>query len=160
VSQVIDLNELNDYSTKVYEYLAKNYKELADRVTLLPSDLGKKYVLIKIESPNKEEPSTLYLATEQDELTVGFSDFHCHFDSYSDVGFEAELAKAVQCFYKILREELFVVCAGGGASTLLTSDEIKMLENGQKLEQFPYDCINYYVTSWSGTHDRVFKNPN
>jgi hypothetical protein len=160
VSQVIDLNELNDYSTKVYEYLAKNYKELTDRVTLLPSDLGKKYVLIKIESPNKEEPSTLYLATEHDELTVGFSDFHCHFDSYAEAGFEAELAKAVQCFYKILKEELFVVCAGGGASTLLTSDEIKMLENGQKLEQFPYDCINYYVTSWSGTHDRVFKNLN
>ena len=160
MAQVIDFNQLNDYSIKVYHYLAKNYPELLDHGTIHPSDLGKNYLEITLESPNKEESSTLYLATEHDELTVGFSDFHCHFDSYSDLGFEGELARAVQYFTKILKEELFVVCAGGGASTLLTSIEIKQLESGQKLERFPYDCINYYVTSWSGTHNRIFKNPN
>ncbi|MFV8379871.1 hypothetical protein [Flavobacterium sp. LB3R33] len=159
MQQTIDINELNEYSTKVYEYLLNNNKELIEYITLFPSDFGKKYINIKLESPNKEQQ--LFLLTEHEELTVGFSDFHCHFDSFANLDFEVEIKNAIDCFYKILNEDLLVFCAGGAATMLLSKKEIEKLESGQKIENFKYDhCITFYVSSWSGKYDRVFKNPN
>jgi hypothetical protein len=55
------------------------------------------------------------------------------FDRFSEQ-IRKEIKIAVEYFYKILKEELFVVCAGGGASILLTNEEIKIIESGHKLE--------------------------
>lgn len=161
MQQTIDINELNEYSTKVYEYLLNNNKELIEHISLFSSDFGKKYITIKLESPNKEERSYLYFLSENNELTVGFSNYHRHYDGFADLDFEVEIKNAINCFYNILNEELLVLCAGGGTTMLLSKEAINTIESGQKLENFKYDyCIKFYVTSWSGKHDRIFKNPH
>jgi len=157
---MINLSELNDYSIRVYEYLKIYNCELLKNISLQPSDFGKNYIFLEFITENENSPSNLYLSSEDNRLTVGFGTYHCHFDQFSVQDFEEQMKIAVEYFYKILNEELFVVCAGGGVSTLLTYEEINFISSGQKLEKFDYDCINYYVTSWSGNKDRVLKNPN
>jgi len=159
MQEIINLNELNEYSTKVYEYLIKNNKEFIELITLHSSNFGKKYIYFELESPNKEEPSKLYFLSENNELIVGFSDYHCHFDNFGELDFEVEMQKAINCFYNIFNEELLVFGAGS-TTMLLSKEEIYKLENGQKLENFQYHhCITYYVTSWTGKYDKIFKNP-
>ena len=153
-------DELNDYSIKVYKYLKKHHKKLLKNISLQPSDFGKNHIFIELITKNENSASNLTFSSEDNELTVGFDCFHSHYDSFSEQNFEYEIKIALENFYKILNEELFVVCAGGGASTLLTKEEINIIESGKILERFNYDCITYYVTSWSGNHDRIFKNPN
>lgn len=155
-----NLNELNEYSCIVFEYLKKNNTELLENLSLKPSIFGKKYIVIEIATKNENSASNLFLSSEYNELTVGFDSYHCHFDNFREQDFEEEMKNALKYFYKILNEELFVVCAGGGVTTLLTNEEINIIESGQKLEKFDYDCITFYITSWSGKYDRVFKNPN
>ena len=156
----INAEELNDYSLKVYKYLKTYHKNLLENVTLKKSDFGKKHIFIELITKNKNSASNLFFSSADNELTVGFDCFHSHFDSFIDQDFETEIKIALENFYKILNEELFVVSAGGGTSTLLTKDEINVIESGQILERFNYDCITYYVTSWSGKFDKIFKNPN
>ncbi|WP_162127694.1 hypothetical protein [Flavobacterium phycosphaerae] len=155
-----NLNELNDYSLKVYKYLKKHHKELLKNITLEKSNFGKKYILLELKTKNENAAGNLFFETENNELTVGFDSFHSHYDSFAELNIENELKNALENFHKILKDELFVVSAGGGASTLLTKEEIEIIESGKKLEHFNYDCITYYITSWSGKHDRTFKNPN
>ena len=155
-----NLEELNEYSHKVYKYLKKHHKELLKNITLEKSNFGKNYIYVELKTENKNALANLYFETENNELTVGFDGFHSHYDSFAELNFEKELKNALENFYKILKEELFVVSAGGGASTLLTNKEIEIIESGKILEHFNYDCITYYITSWSGKHDRTFKNPN
>lgn len=157
---MINLTELNNYSYKVYKYLKKNNRKLLENLSLQASDFGKNHIFIELITENENSTSNLFLSSENNRLTVGFGNYHCHFDQFSGQDFEKEMKIALEYFYKILNEELFVVCAGGGASTLLTNEEINFIESGHKLEKFDYDCINYYVTSWSGNQDRIFKNPN
>ena len=157
---MINSNELNDYSNKVYEYLKKNNSKLLENISLKPSDFGRNHIFIELITKNENSASNLILSSEDNELTVGFDIYHCHFDKFREQDFEEEMKIALEYFYKILNEELFVVCAGGGASTLLTKEEISIIESGQILEKFNYDCITYYVTSWSGKFDKIFKNPN
>lgn len=156
----INSDELNEYSIKVYKYLKKYHRKLLKNISLEKSNCGKNYIFIELTSKNENIASNLSFSSENNELTVEFDCFHCHFDSFSELEFEKELKTALEYFYKILNEELFVVCAGGGASSLLTKEEIKIIESGQKLEYFNNDCMTYYVSSWSGNHDRIFKNPN
>lgn len=157
---MINSNELNDYSNKVYDYLKKNNSELLENISLQPSDFEKNHIVIELKSQNVNSVCNLFLSSEDDQLTVGFDSYHCHFDNFREHVFEKEIKIALQFFYKIVNEELLVVSAGGGATGLLTNEEIKIIESGQILEKFNYDCITYYVTSWSGNYDRIFKNPN
>lgn len=157
---MIDSNELNDYSNKVYEYLKKNNTQLLENILLQPSDFGKNHIYVELITKNKNSASNLFLSSEDNRLTVGFDSYHCHFDTFAKQSFEEEIKTAVEYFYKILNEELFVFSAGGGATTLLSNEEINIIERGQTLEKFNYDCITYYVISWSGNYDRIFKNPN
>ena len=156
----VNVNELNDYSFKVYKYLKKNHKELLRNVSLEKSNFGKNYISIELKTKNQNAASNLYFGTENNELTVGFDSFHSHYDSFAELDFEKEIKNALTNFYNIINEELFVVCAGGGATTLLTNKEIEIIKSGEILERFNYDCITYYVTSWTGNHDRKFKNPH
>lgn len=156
----INTDELNDYSIKVYKYIKKNHGKLLENIILEKSDFGKNHICIELKTKNENSSSNLYFSSENNELTVGFDSFHSHYDMFSELDFKKEIKSALENFYKILNEELFVVCAGGGASTLLTTDEINSIESGKILEYFNYDCITYYVTSWSGNHDKIFKNPN
>lgn len=157
---MIDANDLNEYSKRVYEYFKKNTCDLLERITIAPSDFDRNYIEIELVTKNKNSASNLYFSSEHNQLTVGFDNYHCHFDNFSEMDFEQEIKKAIECFYQILNEEFLVVSAGGGATTLLTHDEVHKLENGHKLERFDYDCINYYVISWSGKFDKIFKNRN
>ena len=157
---MINSDELNDYSNKVYEYLKKNNIKLLENISLQTSDFGKNHIFIELITENENSASNLFLSSADNELTLGFDSYHCHFDHFSGQDFEVEMKIALEYFYKILNEELFVVSAGGGITTLLTNEEINIIESGQKLEKFDHDCITYYVTSWSGNHDRIFKNPN
>jgi len=156
----INSDELNDYSLKVYEYVKKNHNKLIKNIKLHKSDFGKNHICIELITKNENSASNLIFSSEDNQLTLGFDCFHSHYDSFSEQNLEDEIKVALENFYKILNEELFVVSAGGGASTLLTKEEINIIESGKILERFNYDCITYYVTSWSGTHDRIFKNPN
>ena len=156
----LNLNELNDYSLKVYKYLKRHHNNLLKHISLEKSNFGKKYISLELKTSNENATGNLYFETENNELTVGFDSFHSHYDSFAKLNFEKELKNALENFFKLLQDELFVVSAGGGASTLLTNKEIEILESGKILEHFNYDCITYYVTSWSGKHDRTFKNPN
>ena len=152
--------ELNDYSLKVYKYLKRHNKEFLKNISLEKSNFGKKYISIELKPKNENTVANLYFETENNELTVGFGNFHSHYDNFAELNFKKELKKALENFYKLLKDELFVVSAGGGASTLLTNKEIEILESGKNLEHFNYDCITYYITSWSGKHDRTFKKPS
>ena len=118
-----NLNELNEYSLKVYKYLKKHHKELLKNISLEKSNFGKKYISLELKTKNENAVAILYFETENKELTVGFDSFHSHYDSYAELNFEKELKNALENFYKLLKDELFVVSAGGGASTLLTNEE-------------------------------------
>lgn len=104
-----DLNELNDYSSIVFEYLKKNNTELLENMSLQPSIFGKKHIVIEIATENENSSSNLFLSSEYNELTVGFDSYHCHFDNFREQDFEEEMKIALEYFYKILNEELFVV---------------------------------------------------
>ena len=150
--------ELNDYSKKVYNYLKANHNALLDNISLHSSDFGKNYLLIEIKAHNKNLNSDLFLSSEDNMLTVGFHNYHCHFDKFREQDFNVEIKTALKYFYKILNDELMVVSAGG-TTDLLTNEELKVLESGQKLEKLDSDCISYYINSWSGSYDRILKNP-
>ena len=138
--------------------MLKNHRNLIENISIYPSDVGKNYIRLEIKSINENSTSSLFLSSEINELTVGFDIYHDHFDSFSGQVFEDEIKVALEYFNKILNNEWFLVSAGGGASTLLTNEEIKVLESGQVLKSFNYDCITYYVVSWSGHYDRTFEN--
>lgn len=155
---MINSIQLSDYSNKVYGYLKNDNSELIENISFSHLDSGDNHIIIELKSPNQNIDTNLFFSSQRDMLTVGFDMFHCHYDNFSGQDFDKEIKKALECFYKILKEELFVVNAGGGITTLLTSEEINILEAGQKLENFNYDNIKYYsVTSWSGNYDRMFK---
>ena len=156
----LNVNELNEYSQKVYKYLKKHHKELLKNISLEKSNFGKKYISLELKTKNENAVANLYFETENNELTVGFNSFHSHYNSFAELNFEKELKIALENFYKLLKDELFVVSAGGGASTLLTNEEIEIIESGKILDHFNYYCITYYITSMSGKHDRIFRNPN
>src|SRR5690606_3773234 len=104
--------------------------KLLENISLQPSDFGKNHIFIELITKNENSSSNLFLSSEDNQLTVGFDSYHCHFDSFREQDFEEEIKIALEYFYKILNEELFVVSAGGGTTTLLTNDEINFIENG------------------------------
>ncbi|BAO54071.1 hypothetical protein [Nonlabens marinus] len=156
---MINTNDLNEYSNKVYAYLIKKHSNLVENISIHPSDFGKNHLRLEIKSINENSTHNLFLSSEDNEFTIGFDIYHDHFDSFSSQDFDSEIKVAMDYFNKILSDVLLVICAGGSASTLLTNEGIKVLESGQILDSFNYDCITYYVVSWSGHHDRTFENP-
>lgn len=156
---MINPNELNEYSKKVYYYLKKESNILIEKISLHPSDFGKNYLLIELDPKSKNTSSPLFFSSEDNMLTVGFCNYHCHFDKFSGQIFDEEIKIALEYFDKILHERLLVVSAGG-ITTLLTKEEIAILENGKVLDYFNYDCKNFYINSWSGKFDKIIKNPN
>jgi hypothetical protein len=100
----INLDELNDYSIKVYKYLKKYHKELLKNISLQTSDFGKKHIIIELITKNENSASNLIFSSDDDQLTVGFDIYHCHFDRFRDQDFKKEIKIAVEYFNKILKE--------------------------------------------------------
>ena len=154
---MINPEELNDYSKKVYNYLKANHYALLDNISLHSSDFGKNYLLVQIRAHNKNLNSDLFLSSEDNMLTIEFHNYHCHFDNFREQDFNEEIKTALEYFCRILNDELMTVSAGG-TTDLLTNEELKVLESGQKLEKLDSDCISYQINSWSGRYDRILKN--
>ncbi|MCK0114655.1 hypothetical protein [Gelidibacter sp. F63206] len=154
---MINPEQLNDYSKKVYNYIVANHNVSVGDFSLHPSDFGKNYLLMERKAPNRNLNSDLFLSSEDNMLTIGFHNYHCHFDKMREQNFNEEIKTALEYFNKILNDELMVVSAGG-TTNLLTKEEIEVLESGQKFEKRDPDCISYRIYSWSGNYDRTSEN--
>ncbi len=154
---MINPKQLNDYSKKVYNYIVANHDASLGDISLHPSDFGKNYLLMERKATNRNLNSDLFLSSEDNMLTIGFHDYHCHFDKMREQNFIEEIKTAVEYFNRILNDELMVVSAGG-TTNFLTKEEIEVLDSGQKLEKIDPDSISYRIYSWSGSYDRTFEN--
>lgn len=143
---------LNAYSKKVYNYLEENDFDLIENLKLHKSDFGANHLIVELNSINKNSAHHLFLSTEDNRITVGFHNFHCHF--YEDNN-EDSIIKALDIFHKIKNEEYLIVNSG-----ILPRIQIENLKNGKLVDGVDRSILNFYVTSWSGKYDSKFENKN
>jgi hypothetical protein len=106
------------------------------------NETNSSYVLVTIPSP-ADPKRTLHLYTADDEVTVDFAMYECHF---------SELSSAIEFAEQLMREELLVASfwkhnEWTGSKTVARDEEIKIPDSFDKNS----DLLK--VRSWTGRLD-------
>lgn len=140
---------LDHFSLKVYQYIELHYASLIPYMTFLKSDVQGYYLKIQIPKIQPNLLSDLFFETEMAECTIGFHNFHQHFEGSENI------AAAVKTFLEIREDKWLIV-----NHWLLRFDQVEDLKSGKMVKGLPTNTIDYRVTSWSGTFDAHFENVN
>ena len=146
--------ELNPYSLKVFEYLEKHHSNLLDKITTQPCDFGKKYLEVIIPKLNNGATYGLCFNSEDETLTLGFDNYHCHIHQFYEQKFEVEIIRSMEMFTKILDDELFVLRAGG-ITSLIEKKDISSLRGGVYKYGKEFNLKSLKIISWTGKYDET-----
>lgn len=144
--------KLNSYSLRVFEYLEINHTDLLDKLKIHHCDFGKNYLEINIPKVNINATHGLYFSSEDERLTLGFDNYHCHLHNFYEQKFETEIIRSMNLFTRVLNNELFVLRAGG-TSLFIEKSEIDTLKTGDYKYGKGYNLKNLQVISWTGKYD-------
>lgn len=154
---------LNQFSERTYDFLRIHFPEILDYVTSEKSDSGDIFLKIEKQSPNSNANYGLYFSSDDEEFTVGFDCYHCHFFRFAEQDFDTELENAVRMIKGILNNEVFILKFINGdkylGSQLIENRELDSLDkivdewNLKNNEQGK-------IVSWDGQFDQDVKRKN
>jgi hypothetical protein len=149
-----EFESLNEYSQKVYDFLKSNYPTYLKNVSVLPcKNFVDNFIKFEIDSPNKKASYNLTFDTDDNQITIFFDNYHCHYDNFSNLNFNEEIELAIETIAKIIADELIVVSYySGGNLTMASLEERFFLDSYyEKLVEDKIDTI--ITTSWTGAFD-------
>ncbi len=111
--------------------------------------------MVEVESPNENASASLWISTQDEEITVGFDAFHSHFETWH---FESEVvafSEALALAKDIVTEKQ-VVASWWKDEKWSGSQLIARGEEVNRSERTPADtCLR--IRSWTGKYDREQK---
>lgn len=142
---MIDIDQLDSFSRDFFEHFSKAFPALADHAVIKEHSLSIEF------APDPARPDVVFgLWTDNDEVTIGFDQFHMHFDWPAD--FEDWQSDPLAFVDALLRDQIVIEVwrkAGqwSGSSVLEAARDPDL--SGM--------CDDNSVTlrSWSGRLDRV-----
>jgi len=130
---------LNQFSERTYDYLSINFPEILEDAIFEKSDSGNNFLRIEKQCPNPKAEYGLYFDSNDDEFTVGFDCFHCHFYRFAEQDFDSELTNAVRMIKDILNNELFLLKIVNGHRYL----------GSQFIEKKELDSLDKIIGEWN-----------
>ena len=134
---------LDDYSAKARAALLASHPDWQSYMSEYPdNETNSSYVLVTIPSP-ADPKRTLHLYTADEEVTVDFAMYECHFD---------ELSSAIEFAEQVMREDLLIASfwkqnEWTGSATVEQNEHITMPDSFDKNS----DLLK--VRSWTGRFD-------
>lgn len=124
--------ELNSYSATIERRLLTEFPELEDSVK--PEQPAG---CLLIEHPSPHADVSLFISTEDDEITIGLDGWHGHMYVGGDDAEEYEIANAIDLIRSILTDQVVVVFKTKHGrwigSSLIRVDEQVSLEEGVEI---------------------------
>ena len=157
IDDMIEIESLNEYSRKVYDFLKSHYPTFLDILVARPcKNYGSNCIKFEIIPPNKNASYKLTFDTNDNQITVCFDNFHCHYDNFANLNLNNELNKSIGTINKIMSQELIVVSYYRDNKLIMTGLNEKSIFNNLD-KAIPatirnqVDRIN--AISWRGTLD-------
>ena len=146
-------DQLDDYSRFALTRILDRFPDWKDRVRYeLATSEAHQCVVIEIDAPSSTAESGLFVGTDQDELTVGFHTYHCHFTNYDDPQNSQSLDAGLDFASNLLNERCGVVTSYVGnkwAGSVWIS-----LPHPEALTPVSPATTRMTLRSWRGTFDR------
>ncbi|MGV3754910.1 MAG: hypothetical protein ACO1QS_05970 [Verrucomicrobiota bacterium] len=150
------LDRLNPYSHRVACALLARLPQLADYATPDNSPGAPEgSLLIRMDQPVKSSEPGLYVATDVEEITVGFRACYVHFMDYEHTGTDDHIDRAITYVHDLLEDRIVIkkwfrqgiLCGSSlDAPTVLPPPSRSGITTVQMI-------------SWSGTNDKVVLVP-
>jgi len=108
--EVMD-TDLTDYSARFLMYLKREAPDLSRAIQPARDKEGRLTgsLLAKIEAPNRHVAAPLSIATENDEVTIGFDAYHTHLENWdSSESEESWFAKAISLVRDIMADRVLI----------------------------------------------------
>jgi len=150
------LDRLNPYSHRVACALLARLPQLADYATPDNSPGAPEgSLLIRMDQPVKSSEPGLYVATDVEEITVGFRACYVHFMDYEHAGTDDHIDRAITYIHDLLEDRIVIkkwfrqgiLCGSSlDAPTVLPPPSRSGITTVQMI-------------SWSGTNDKVVLVP-
>lgn len=140
------MSGFNQYANRFAEFLFAEFPTFRELATLDETagvDPGS--LILKIEPPPKREKCVFWISTDRSEITVGFDEFHTHFEWPNES--PIEFIKDVMAERIVI--EVRVRDGVWSGSSIVEPGAKPNLEGVQPGERV-------YLRSWSGAHDRDF----
>ena len=144
---------LDEYSAKAHAALLASHPDWQSYISTCPDkETDSSYVLVIIPSP-VDPNSALHLYTADEEVTVSFDMYECHFNALTNPNGE-ELSSAVTFAEQLMREDLLVASfwkhnEWTGSITVAQNEQIKMPNS------FDSESDLLKVRSWTGRLDHA-----
>lgn len=116
-----------------------------------PDDEAVGAYLVEVKSPNEDASASLWISTEDEEITVGFDAFHSHFETWHFESEELAFREAIALTRGIIAEK-FLVASWWRDGKWSGSQLIELGEEVKRGERIPADaCLR--IRSWTGKYD-------
>lgn len=142
----MDMTGQSEFSRRFAEKLFSAFPAFRDLAIVE----GNSFV-VEVTAPNPAARAPLFISTADEEVTVGFDAWHCHFDGMLEKDDEEIFASSIALVRDLLAERVAVLAWLDGDQWLGSScakvDEVDAeLQSGD----------TGYAITWRGTHDRRF----
>lgn len=139
---------LDDFSKGFEDILFKRFPEWKEFSRHEKSEKDKhEYLVVIVQAPTNKESAGLIILTQNEEITIGFDEYHTHEEVYES--FESTYERAIEFIEELINERKIVLveCENGRirqSSAIKYNSRIPQ-SNGDK---------KYYTRSWKGTYDQ------
>ena len=146
-------SEAAGYSERFLAFLAREASEW--HAAAKPDVEAAGAYLVEVESPNDNASASLWISTEDEEITVGFDAFHSHFETWHFDSEEKAFREALALARSIVAEKVLIASwwkdeKWSGSQLIELGEEVK------RSDRTPADaCLR--IRSWTGKYDREEK---
>lgn len=145
------LDSLNPYSRKVAAALLTALPQFIDYIHIDNSPGAPEgSLLVRMPQPMESDEPGLYIATDVEEITVGFRGCYVHFMDYEHTGSDEHIARAIAYIRDLLEDRIVIkkwfrhgILCGSSLDTPNTLPSPS--RNG---------ITTVEMISWTGTHDK------
>lgn len=135
----------NSFSAQFAQELRTAFPRWALRIRA-DSSVTPGALILKVPSPNPHL-GPLLIGTQENEITIGFEEWHTHFGRWSGLTQERAIPEAIQFLREITEEQIvFLFSLEGGkrvAAEIIRTYELQGVEKSEDVE----------IRSWNGTYD-------
>lgn len=155
---MVETESLNEYSLKVYNYLKLNFSFYLNNILIKScQNFDGSYLKFEIDPLNKNVSHKLTFDTVNNQLTLCFDNYHCHYDNFYESDFINEIQNAIDTISKIMLDELIVLSYYHNNKVIMS----KMVKSNYSIifEINTFDKSKYKIdkiksTSFSGLLDK------
>ena len=143
------MEELCDFSKQFVQLLLEAHPEWQEQLRVVKPDnkeLG--WLSIEIQSP-AENGEWLLVSTEDDLITIGFADWHAHYDYWGNEELLQMFAGAIKMIDDLLAEKCVCVTYFRGEEICMASCEIAGIK--------PKSGLKTRIRSWLGNYDTEYQ---